>query len=327
MVILFRSKSIINIFYLLLLSLGTHFHLFFMPPQVIVHNNDGIFSTLLQKMVMGQSPTILFLIYHAIVLLQAIRINMVLNDFKMFQQNNFTTAMAFVLLTGLLPQWSSISAALVANFLLIWIFIKLCRLFNHPSPKTLLFNTGLLVGFSMLCYHPTAILILVVLFALAVVRPFRLAEWLILLMGILVPYYFLFAWLFLTDQTASIKGFLPYLQLNLPVSTLNSPLIISLSLLAIYLLTGLYYWQVSNKRMIIQIRKNWGVMMVILLIVLPIPFIFQQAGLEAAIMSLVPIAAFAGNVYSYPRKMLLPNILFLITISLVIFNNGWLLKN
>lgn len=292
-----------------------------------MHSNDGIFSTILQKMAVGQSPTIIFLIYHFIVLIQAIRINMVLNDFKMFQQNNFTTAMAFVLLTGLLPQWSGLSAALIANFLLIWIFIKLCRLFNHPSPKTLLFNTGLLVGVSMLCYHPTAILILVVLFALAVVRPFHLAEWLILLMGILVPYYFLFAWLFLNDQFASIKGFLPFLQLNLPVAGLNTPLIISLSLLVVYLLTGLYYWQVSINRMIIQIRKNWGVMMVVLLIVLPIPFIFQQAGLEAAIMSLVPIAAFAGNVFSYPKKLLLPNILFLITVIVLIFNNGWLLKN
>jgi hypothetical protein len=72
----------------------------------------------------------------------------------MFQNTNFTTAMAYVLLSGMLTQWCSISPALIANFLLIWLFIKLSRLYNHPSPKTLLFNTGFIVGLSVVCYHP-----------------------------------------------------------------------------------------------------------------------------------------------------------------------------
>lgn len=126
---------------------------------------------MLNQYIAGLPSTVLFLIYHAVVLVQAIRLNMVLSDLRMFQHNTYTTAMAYVLLTGLFTQWCSITPALLANFLLIWLFIKLSRLYNHPSPKTLLFNTGLIVGVAVLCYHPTAILVLVVLFALAVVRP------------------------------------------------------------------------------------------------------------------------------------------------------------
>lgn len=296
--------------------------------MVVYNNNDGIFSTLLHRYIAGQDSTILFIIYHAVVLVQAIRLNMVLSDLRMFQQTNYTTAMAYVLLSGILTQWGSISSALMANFLLIWIFIKLCRLFNNPSPKTLLFNTGLLVGLAVVCYHPTAMLILVVLFALAVVRPFSLAEWLVLLMGVLVPYYFLFSWLFITDQTAGFQEFLPMLQWNLPLKQLDIPLILSFSFLFITLLAGLYYWQLSNKRMIIQIRKNWGVMAVMLFILLPIPFIFLHAGMESAMMSLVPLAAFAGNAFSYPRKLVLPNILFWLAAIIIIYHNwGFMVKN
>ena len=327
MVFLFRDKSIINIFFLVILSIGVHLHFFTGPPMVIANSNDGVLSHFLSKYVTNLPQTVLFIIYHIVVLVQAIRLNMVLSDLRMFQNNNYTTAMAYVLLSGILTQWCSISSALIANFLLIWLFIKLSRLYNRPSPKTLLFNTGLIVGLSVICYHPTAILILVVLFALAVVRPFRLAEWMVLLMGILLPYYFLISWLFLNDNVSQFSSFLPYLQWNLPFPQWNLPLIIRLSVLVVTLLAGLICWQKSNKRMVIQIRKNWGVMVVMLLILLPIPFIFLHAGIESAFLSLVPMAAFAANAFSYPRRLFLPNILFWLAVITIIYNNWWLIKN
>jgi hypothetical protein len=322
-IFLFRDKSIINIFFLVILSIGVHLHFFVSTPLVVYNDNDGVFSLFLKNSVSGLSSTVLFIIYQAIILIQAIRLNLVLSDLRMFQGSHYTTAMAYVLLSGMLPQWCSISPALIANFLLIWLFIKLSRLYNHPSPKTLLFNIGSIVGIAMVCYHPTAILILVVLFALAVVRPFNLAEWFILLIGILLPYYFLAAALFFQDELVTFKSYLPYLQWNLPPARWDVPLIVSLSVLLIMLLSGLYCWQVSNKRMVIQIRKNWGVMIVMLLILLPIPFIFLNAGIESAFMSLVPLGAFAGNAFSYPKKLALPNILFWLALGVVIYYNWW----
>ena len=327
MVFLFRDKSIANIFFLVILSIGVHLHFFIDAPQVISHTNDGVFSLFLRDYILALPQTVLFILYHMIVLLQAIRLNMVLSDLRMFQYNTYTTAMAYVLLSGMLIQWCGISSALTANFLVIWIFIKLSRLYNHLSPKTLLFNTGLIVGLSVICYHPTAILIVVVLVALAVVRPFRLAEWVILLMGILLPYYFIFSFLYLGDNFALFSSFLPFLKWNLPLPEWSVPLVISLSVLLASLLAGLILWQVSIKRMVIQIRKNWGVMMGMLLILLPIPFIFQNAGIESAFMSLVPIAAFASNAFSNPRRLVLPNVLFWLAVAALIFNNWILIKN
>lgn len=327
MVFLFRDKSIANIFFLVILAVGVHLHFFIDAPPVIAGVNDGLFSLVLQKYIMGLPSTVLFLLYIAIVLVQAIRLNMVLTDLRMFQTTNYTAAMAYVLLSGMLTQWCSITAALVANFLLIWLFVKLSRLYNHPSPKTLLFNIGFIVGLAVLCYHPTALLILVVLFALAVVRPFNIAEWLILLMGILAPYYFLASWLFLRDHFSTFHLYLPYLRLDLPPAKWDAALIASLAILVAMLLAGLFAWQVSNKRMVIQIRKNWGVMVVMLLILLPIPFIFENAGIESGVLALVPMGAFAGYAFSYPRRLMLPNFLFWLAVCIVIYNNWWLITH
>lgn len=321
MVFLFRDKSIVNIFFLAVLAVGVHLHLFFGAPLVVSNGNDGVFSVILREYVAGFSSTVLFMLYLSIILLQAIRLNMVLSEMRMFQNNTYTIAMAYVLLSGIMVEWCSISPALVANFLLIWIFIKLCRLYNHPSPKTLLFNTGLIIGLSVICYYPTAILIGVVLFALVVVRPFRLAEWVILLMGILLPYYFLSSILFLQDKLDKLHQFVPALRLNLPVATWSVPLVIRLAVLVMMMIAGLVFWQLTHRRMVIQIRKNWGIMMVMLFILLPIPFIFKQAGIESSFMLLLPLASFASNAFSTPRRLVLPNILFWTAAAVLVYNN------
>jgi hypothetical protein len=326
-VFLFRDKSIINIFFLAILSIGIHIHFFTVSPIIVSNFNDGFFSFLLRTYVSTFPPTALFLLYHGLVIFQAIRLNLVLNDLKMFQQNSYIPAMTFVLLTGLFPAWSSISPALLSNLFLIWLFTRLCRLFNQASPKTLLFNTGLILALAIIFYRPTAMMILVVLYALVEIRPFNLAEWLVLLMGVILPYYFLASWFFLNDEMQQFSTFLPYLSWNLPVDNLNFGLWAGLGTLGILILSGLYFWQLFNQRMIIQIRKNWGLMLMFFVLMLLVPFIFKFGGLVSAFMALVPITAFVSNAFSYPKKLTLPNLLFWLCIAVIAYNNWLFMKN
>jgi hypothetical protein len=238
---------------------------------------------------------------------------MVLTDFRMFQTTNYVTAMTYILFTGIISQWSSISAALISNSLVLWIFI-------------LLFNIGMLVSLTIIAYHPTAILIMVVLFALAVVRPFRLVEWILLLMGVLLPYYFLAAYLFLTDQIKTIVNYSPLLRLHYPVTHPDMWLWINLGFLLVALLLGMVYWQRYNNRMVMQIRKNWSVMLVLLLILVIAPFLFEGAGMDTAILSLIPLSAFVANAFGYPKRLILPNLIFWTAIILVVHNNWELIK-
>lgn len=289
--------------------------------------NDGLLSLLLDRYILSLPGSLRFLLFHALILVQAIRLNMALNELRMYTSNSFVPGMTYILLTAMVPQWCAISPALVTNSLVIWIFIKLSRLYNHPSPKTLLFNTGFIAGLSVICYHPMAILIGVVLFALAVVRPFRLAEWLVLLIGIVLPYYFVLSVLYLTDRLPAIGSMLPDFYLGLPVGSTDKNLLWGVSYLAIIMLFGLFFWQVSISRMVIQIRKNWGVMMVLLLTLLPVPFIFQLGGLESGLLALIPVSAFAANAFANPRNLGLPNLLFILAIVVIAINNWHLLKN
>ncbi|MDE3235946.1 MAG: hypothetical protein KGO81_08335 [Bacteroidota bacterium] len=327
MVIFFRDKSVSAYFFLLVLCVAVHAHFFITAPQLMLVEDDGLLSLLLRRYIQPLQADFLFFIYLAVVVLQAIRFNFVLNEARMFQHNNTTTAMAYILLTAFIPQWCTITAALLANTFIIWIVIKLVRLYNHPSPKTQLFNTGLIVGVSILSYHPTAILIPVILFTLAVVRPFRLSEWMILLSGILLPFYFLFSGLYLTDHIAELPRFIPDVHPGIHFIQPDIWLWISLAGLFVLLLFGFAYWQSYNSRMVINIRKNWSVMLVMLLAMLPLPFVFSKAGIQSVITLLIPLSAFISCGYLYPKRTLLPNLLFLLAAAIIIHTNWVLIKN
>lgn len=327
MVFFFRDKSFANIFFLLLLSLAVHIHFFTTPPVVVITNNQGLITNFLIRFIKPLPTSLLFLFYHLLILLQALRLNTILNNLKMYHQQHFTVAMAYILFSGFFTQWCAITPALLANSLVILIFLLLAKMYNHPSPKTLLFNIGLLSSITILCFHPTSILVGITLFALTIVRAFKLAEWFVLLMGIALPFYFLASYLFLTDNLGQLQNYLPILQFHLPVQQSSAVLWLSIALLLIISLAGLYYNQLNSGRMVIQIRKNWGVMMVLLVLMLPIPFIFKGVGMESAVLSLIPLAAFAANAYSYPKRLFLPNILFWLSVALIVYNNWLIVKN
>lgn len=326
MVFLFRDKSIINILFVLLLCLLVHAHGFFLPVPVVSNVQTGYIGFLLQNYIQPWLGSSGFWVYILIVLIQALRLNFLLAEQKMFPQSSYTVAMTYVMLTGLFPAWSVISPALLANFLLIWIYIKLTRLYNNPAPKTLLFNIGLLVAIMVLCYHPTALVVPVVLFALGIMRPFKLQEWFTLIMGMALPYYFLASGLYLTNQLPLISSWLPDWEIPRQLNPLKQAEWIGLSGFLMSFFIGLFFWQQFNSRLVIQMRKNWSSLLVMTLILAFAPVVFYSVGFEAALLCLVPVVAFASATFSFPKRLLFPNLIFWLLLAAVMYNNWQIVK-
>lgn len=321
MVFLFRDRSDINLLFLVVLSVLVHFHFYWETPIVIANPSDGLLAYLLFHYIQPLPPLALIVLFHLIVIVQALRLNILVSRFKMFQQVSYLPAFTFVLLTALFPFWDAISSGLIANALIIWILVKLNRLYDQTQPKTVEFNIGLIVGFSILLYEPIAILIPVVVFALAIIRPFRLAEWLVLMMGILLPFYFIFTYVFLTDSAAAFTAFLPKLDWKNPLAGMNIKSAVALGFIGIQLLIGLYFWQGQQNRFIIQVRKYWGVMLLTLLVTFFQPIIFSTQALYASAIVLAPLASFISFCYASPKQLLIPNVLFWISAGLIVYNH------
>ena len=170
MVSFFKEKSTASVFGLVIISAGVRAFFWNHPPQFVIVPSDGLLYYLVSPLLV--LPVLLLpLIYQSIVVIQALRLNYAFNEVRMFPKAASTAALAYILLTALLPSWNNITAALLVNTLVIWLLFKLSKLYNTQQPKTLLFNIGLISGSTALLYFAASPLIIVVFFALSILRP------------------------------------------------------------------------------------------------------------------------------------------------------------
>lgn len=321
MVFLFKDRSDLNLIFLLLLSVALHFHVLMQPPLIIANESDGLLSYLLLHYIQPLPPIFLIVLFHTIILSQAIRLNILLSNFKMFQQISYIPAFTYIILTAMFPYWDVISAGLIANSLVIWILVKLLRLNEQSQPKTLEFNIGLIVGLSIILHEPIAILIAVVLFAIVIIRPFKLAEWLVLIMGILLPFYFIFTYIFLAGNIADFRKFLPKLDWKNPLVQPSFNVILALIVMGFQLIAGFFYWNKQQTRFIIQVRKYWGVIFLLLILTFFQPILFSVQALYASAIVIAPLASFISFAYATPKRLLIPNLLFWAAAAVIVYNH------
>lgn len=321
MVALFKDRSPAAIFWLIMLSIIVHSHFFVDAPVVYASNEDGLLSTFLNDYILPLDPGFIVFIYHAFVIIQALRLNHLFTDHRMYSKINYLPAMVYILLTGVFTEWSSLNPALIINTVLIWFFAKTIRLYSNPNPKALLFNIGILTAVSIILYHPSVLLIPVAFFALMVLRPFIVTEWIVLIMGVIFPYYLLASYLYLTDRLQSIKNYIPLWQFNLPNIQNRIVFFITIAVIVIVLLMGLFYWQQENRRLLIQVRKNWVVLLAMFFVLLPLPFIHKNAGIESFILCIVPASPIIAKGFLAPKKNTIPALMFWALISLAILKN------
>jgi hypothetical protein len=320
---IFRDKSILTIFSLIAICLFTHLHIFFVPVILHATKNSGLIADFIDQYGILIQPFVLNIIYIIIIFIQAIRLNIILNNQKLFSKSGFTTALAFILFSGLFTNTYEISAALIANSLVIWIFSFSIKLYNNSSPKSLLYNLGLLASCSILLYKPLALITVGLLFALLILRSFKIAEWLIFILGLITPIYILISALYLTDNLDYINHFILNYSFNFELKQ-ETWYLISVSTIVLLTLAGLVTWYPNSNRMVIQSRKSWAVILIFFLLSICGILILNNFNFYAELLCLVPCAAFVSNFFLYPSKKILINF-FLIVIAVIVVHQNWLM--
>lgn len=318
---MFRQKSPGNLIVLLFFALFLKLPLFLWPKTVVPAQNDEDFYHWLIQAFNTVTPNNGFLASaFAFVLLyvQAVMVNYLVNEYRLMPKPTYLPAMAYLLLTSLLPEWSYLSAPMVATTFVVWIFIKLFRLYNISNARGTIYNTGLLLGLSSYFYFPSACFVLCILLALVVLKPFRLHEVVLFLVGCLTPYYFMATALFLQDKL-SIASFFPHLSFRPPAVKSTIPLAVSTLLLAIPFLSGGFFVQTHLHKMLIQVRKAWSILLFYLLLAFFIPFVNSDSSFSNWVLLAVPFAGFHASTYFYTSKRWVPNLLLLCTAGYVLY--------
>lgn len=311
MINIFSRKSTASILLLFIIALAIRIPLLFNPPNLYININDGLLSLWIKKYINFSSISVQYIsliIAYFLTVIQALRLNYIVNNQRLYLQYNYLPALGYIVILNLLPGAQTLSIPLLLNIGLINILSSLLQLYNHPNPKALIYNIGLLLGVMMLLYTPTYLYIILVFLIMFIMRPFQIAEWLILLLGLLTPYYFWYGYLFLTDQW-NFWLYLPKIALHNPLLHINKYNSIAFVFLLILLVVGFMYWQKNNRHMVIQVRKSWTVFIWGLLLSLCIPFTYKYADGSSFILCVPMVAVIVSNAALYSSKKIIASIL------------------
>ncbi len=329
MIGIFKQKTPANILLLLVFGMLIKLPMFMHPHVTTIQSKNGILFYEIAKFLepTGIKNPILYPILAFILLFtQAIALTRLINNYRLMSRSNYLPGMAYMLITSFFAEWNYFSAPLLINTLLIFILGWLFKIYNHPRAKSIIFNVGLIIGISSLIFFPSATFIIWILFALMIMRPFRINEWLLCLLGLTSPYYFYGIYIFLTDQWR-LNNLFPHLTVSAPSLQQSIWLAVSALLLMIPFLSGGYFVQDNLRRMLIQVRKAWSILLIYLLVAIFVPFVDTSNTFENWVMAAVPFAAFHACTYFYPARKLFPLILFWASIGFVLtyqyFGPGW----
>jgi hypothetical protein len=140
-----------------------------------------------------------------------------------------------------------------------------------PIPKPhFLISAQPLACLLFFTFHPWHLQPLIV-FGLLVTRAFKVSEWVVALLGIIAPYYFLLAYIFLTINGRVI--ICPGVAVTIPHFYESRWASAAIIIVLFTSVTGMFYIQQNFRRQLVQARKSWSLIFLYLVIALFIPFI------------------------------------------------------
>lgn len=311
MIGVFKQKNSINALVLFVYALVLKFPMFLHPVVPVLHKEDNYFYRFILNALdalFHYIPVFFSLITFLLVFMQATLLNTICNYHRILPKPNYLPGMAYILVTSLLQDWNHFSAPLLVNSIMIWSWYKMIGLYGSKTPIGAIFNIGLFIGISSLLYMPAIAFLILLFFALLVMRPFRVQEWFVGLIGFTSPYYFLILILYFTHDL-QWKNLVPEITFTLPDLPGSVWITIGITLLVIPFMIGGYFVQTHMNKMMIHVRKSWSLLLVFMILAVLVILINKAGSYENWIVTATPFAVFHGAAYYFPNNKTLPRIL------------------
>jgi hypothetical protein len=249
--------------------------------------------------------------------------NVVANNRRLFQHRSLLVALCVLLFSSLFPGTNVQLPALLVLPLLIACFAVLTRLYQTDKARSHIVNAGILAGLAYLLYHPALLLIPACFVGLAHMRPFRLAEWLLLLVGLLTPAYFVLAIEFLTNHWQPARH-LPRWQGTALAAPDTLYWWVAAGMGVLWLLLGFASWNQQTRRMVIQIRKNWYALLFIGLLLVPAMLLWPGHLYGVLALLSFPVGCLLASTFAGEGKGIGQLVFFwLLIIATAVVGWGW----
>ncbi|MFT4664305.1 MAG: hypothetical protein ACI8YQ_001694 [Polaribacter sp.] len=203
MLALFRTNQFISNILLIFYVLVLRGMVFFIPADDVSMSQPGILSQVVYDSIgtLGWLPDLIALL---LVLIQALLVNVIVAKYRMARSVSLYPGVFYILLASSFPDFLHLSPLLMANTFLLFAIYDLFDTYKKYSAAGELYNIGLWLGIGALFYYSTFVFLIAAVVGFTIVRSFKLKELMMVLLGLISPFWLLVVWYAFTGQYSSL---------------------------------------------------------------------------------------------------------------------------
>lgn len=236
-------------------------------------------------------PVILGFILVALQVALFVRLNV---KYILIENRSFLPAFFFIFITGSFLQLQRIHPAMMAN---IFIFLAIDRLlgtYRKEKAFSEVFDSFFLISLSSLFYFNSFYFIIFFWIAFIIIKPFKISEWFVSILGIVTPFFFITSYYYLTDNLSAWFDLIKnnVLSINNKMLYLNYYYYVYFIFLLLLIFTAiLFFIQGINIKKVV-IRRYYSIFLLYILFCLAGFFLLRSSSMELLIIISMPVALF-----------------------------------
>jgi hypothetical protein len=255
---------------------------------------------------------------------EAILLNYILNKFEIMAQKTVIPAIFYCLLMSCCKPLTHFYPLIFSNLFILLALFKIGLSYRVEEAFSSIFDASFFIAIASLFYFPSIIIYPLIWVALIVIRPFVWREWIISIIGLLLPYLFIVVFYFWTDKFNFLlydKIFFPSSDSLLTLSNQRQSFLIVAAILLVLLLLSVFTllkgWPVNT-----ILSRNFLVVLFWLLglallsySMAPVFNITYLAGVA------IPLSVFIANYFLMTKFKWIAEIVFMVFVIAIVFEN------
>lgn len=134
-----------------------------------------------------------YLLTIGFIFLNAYLINLIFNSNQFYRRYTYLPSYFYVLISLSFPYSNYFTGDSLAHTFIILVFLQVYKLNQNQSGKSNTFNAGLFLSLASICNPIYGVFLPCLLICIRVIRPFVFREYLLLLVGVILPVFYVFA--------------------------------------------------------------------------------------------------------------------------------------
>jgi hypothetical protein len=239
-------------------------------------------------------------------------LNYIVNQHNVLSRKTYLIALFYLIFSAFSGDLLVFHPGILVNFIVIGACQELFDTYRKDSAQGETFNAGLLIGLASLLYLPALVLFFLIWITLAIFRPFIWREYLVALMGLILPWIYLVVYYFWNNKLTEfwqkvVHEHFIRKQITLPNDTLHG---LFYCVFGGIIFFSLFKLVSANTALPLKSKKIMALLFWCLLLALISVTMAPVVDFPYLSFSAIPLAVFTANYFLQLKKGWMAEVLF-----------------